>query len=55
MKVAKHCHINKKELVKAIKHVWNNEISSELIVNLIESMNRRLERLLISKGKHIDY
>ena len=55
MKVAKHRPMNKKELVKAIKHVWNNEISSELIVNLIESMNRRLERLLISKGKHIDY
>lgn len=54
-KILKKVPKNKNELIKAILDVWENEIPSNLIENLIESMPRRIEAVLKNKGGWIKY
>ena len=55
MKINKYSPNSKKELIMVAKRVWENEIPTELIKNLVLSMEKRLIALKNAKGKHIDY
>ena len=54
-KVAKYKPMNKRELIKVIKNVWENEIPQHLLEKLIFPMKNRLEDLLKAKGGNTRY
>ena len=54
-KIAKKMKSNKSELIQSIRQVWQSEISQEYCKNLIESMKRRIERVIEVNGGHTKY
>lgn len=49
-KVADHKPENKRNLIKALEHVWNNEITDDTIQVLVDSMPSRIEAVIAAKG-----
>ena len=46
---------NKKQLIKELNRIWENEISNDLLKTLANSMNRRLKCVLKAKGGPTKY
>ena len=46
---------NKSDLIQSIRQVWHYEISKEYCKNLIESLKRRIEKVIQANGGNTKY